>query len=188
MAAVELPRQTRAIVVGVCNRAEIASSDCCITEIEKEGEAITFSREFARQFVRILIVEDFEPYRAYVASLLNEKAGLQIVCEAGDGLRGVEKAQELRPDLILMDVGLPGLNGIEAARQILNVIPKAKIIFLTQETSADVVHEALNVGARGYVVKSRAGSELFEAIDAALQGRRFVSSGLDGQGTPEAGL
>jgi DNA-binding NarL/FixJ family response regulator len=156
------------------------------TRTEKEGETITFSREFARQFVQILIVEDFEPYRAYVTSLLNENAGLRIVCEAGDGLQGVEKAQELRPDLILMDVGLPGLNGIEAARQILNVIPEAKIIFLTQETSVDIVHEALNVGARGYVVKARAGSELLEAIDAALKGRRFVSSGLDGQGTPGA--
>jgi DNA-binding NarL/FixJ family response regulator len=150
--------------------------------IEKEGEAITFSREFARQFVRILIVEDFEPYRVYVASLLNEKAGLRIVCEAGDGLRGVEKAQELRPDLILLDIGLPGLNGIEVGRQILKIIPEAKIIFLTQETSVDVVHEALNVGACGYVVKSRAGSELLEAIDAVLQGKRFVSIGLDGHG------
>jgi DNA-binding NarL/FixJ family response regulator len=157
------------------------------TRIEKEGQAITFSGELARQFVQILIVEDFEPYRAYVTSLLNEKAGLRIVYEAGDGLKGVEKAQELRPDLILMDVGLPGLNGIEAARQILKVIPEAKIIFLTQETSVDIVDEALNVGARGYVVKSRAGSELLEAIDAALQGRRFVSAGLNGHGTPEAG-
>jgi len=156
--------------------------------IQKEGEAITSAGEFVRQSVEILIVEDFEPYRAYVASLLKEKSGLRLVCEVGDGLQAVEKAQELRPDLILLDIGLPGLNGIEAGRQILKIIPESKIVYVTQETSADVVREAFNVGARGYVVKSQAGRELLEAIDAALQGRRFVSGGLNGKGTPEAGL
>ena len=133
-----------------------------------------------RQSVEILVVEDFEPYRTYVASLLKEKSGLRLVCEVGDGLQAVEKAQELRPDLILLDIGLPGLNGIEAGRQILKIIPESKIVYVTQETSADVVREAFNVGARGYVVKSQAGRELLEAIDAVLQGKRFISIGLDG--------
>jgi len=133
-----------------------------------------------RQSVEILIVEDFQPYRAYIASLLKEKSGLRLVSEVGDGLQAVEKAQELKPDLILLDIGLPGLNGIEAGRQILKIIPESKIVYLTQETSGDVVREAFNVGARGYVVKSQAGSELLEAIDAVLQGKRFVSIGLDG--------
>ena len=104
---------------------------------------------------------------------------MRVICEVGDGLHAVEKAQELRPDLILLDIGLPGLNGIEAARQVLKLIPETKIIFLTQETSAEVVREALDVGARGYVVKSQAGSELLGAIEAVLQGKRFVSSGLE---------
>jgi DNA-binding NarL/FixJ family response regulator len=130
--------------------------------------------------VQILVAEDFEPYRAFVTSLLGEKPGLRVLCQVGDGLQAVEKAQELIPDLILLDIGLPGLNGIEAARQILKIIPESKIVFLTQETSAEVVHEALKVGACGYVVKSQAGKELLGAIEAILQGRRFVSSGLDG--------
>ena len=120
------------------------------------------------------------PFRAFVASLLGEKPSLRVICEVGDGLQAVKRAQELSPDLILLDIGLPGLNGIEAARQMLKIIPESKIIFLTQETSAELVHEALSLGACGYVVKSRAGSELLGAIEAALQGERFISTGLDG--------
>ena len=79
-----------------------------------------------------------------------------------------------------MDIGLPGLNGIDAARKILQLTPESKILFLTQETSADLVREALNVGAHGYVLKSQAGGELFGTIEAVLQGKRFVSGGLAG--------
>ena len=120
------------------------------------------------------------PFRTFVASLLGEKPGLRVICEVGDGLQAVKRAQELSPDLILLDIGLPGLNGIEAARQMLKIIPESKIIFLTQQTSPELVREALNVGACGYVVKSRAASELLGAIEAALQGKRFISRGLDG--------
>ena len=105
------------------------------------------------------MVEDFEPYRASIASLLGKNADLQVICEVGDGLQAVQRAQELRPDLILMDIGLPGLNGIDAARKILQLTPESKILFLTQETSADLVREVLNVGAHGYVLKSQAGGE-----------------------------
>jgi DNA-binding NarL/FixJ family response regulator len=85
---------------------------------------------------------------------------------------------ELCPDLIVMDIGLPGLNGIEAARQILDFAPASKIIFLTQETSAEVVHEALQLGAYGYVLKSRAGNDLSEAIDAAIRGEQYLGRGV----------
>lgn len=97
------------------------------------------------------------------------------MCELADGLEAVQKAEELKPDLILMDIGLPGLNGIEAGRQIRKLVPDAKIIFLTQESSEDVVQEALRLGARGYVVKTRAGSDLMPAVEAVLQGKQFVS-------------
>ena len=149
--------------------------------IRKERESITSLGEFPRQVAQILVVEDFEPYRTFVTSLLGEQPGLQVICEVGDGLQAVERARELNPDLILLDIGLPGLSGIEAARQILRTIPQSRIIFLTQETSAEVVHAALNLGACGYVVKSKAGSDLLAAIEAVLKGGRFVSSGLDGQ-------
>jgi DNA-binding NarL/FixJ family response regulator len=99
---------------------------------------------------------------------------LQVICEASDGLEAVNKAEELQPDLILLDVGLPTLTGIEAARQIRKLSPKSKILFMSQESSVDLVREALGLGARGYVVKTDAGSELLQAIDAVLRGERFV--------------
>ena len=100
---------------------------------------------------------------------------MEVVCELSDGLAAVQKAVELKPDLVLLDIGLPGLNGIEAGRQIRKLVPNAKIIFLTQESSADVVQEALRLGALGYVVKTRAGSDLMPAVEAVLQGKQFAS-------------
>jgi DNA-binding NarL/FixJ family response regulator len=100
---------------------------------------------------------------------------LQVIGEVSDGLQVVQKTAELQPDLILMDIGLPSVNGIEAARQIRKLVPELKIIFLTQESSADVVQEALSLGAQGYVVKAMAASKLLAAVEAVLAGRTFVS-------------
>jgi DNA-binding NarL/FixJ family response regulator len=123
---------------------------------------------------RVLVVEDSEPFRKFVCSTLRKRPELQIVCEVSDGLEAIGKAEELQPDLILLDVGLPGLNGIEAARQIRKLAPKSKMLFVSQESHADVVREALGTGAHGYVVKTDAGSELLEGVDAVLRGVRFV--------------
>ena len=107
-------------------------------------------------------------------------AEFQIVSEVSDGLEAVQKAEELQPDLILFDVGLPTLNGIEAARRIRKLSPESKILFVSQESSADVVQEALRLGALGYIAKTDAGSELLTAVEAICQGRPFVSAGLAG--------
>src|SRR5271167_341950 len=128
--------------------------------------------------VHILVVDDFEPWRSTVCSVLRGWPDLRVICEASDGLEAVRKAEELRPDLILLDIGLPKLNGIEAARRIRELAPKSDIIFLSQESSPDVVREALSLGARGYVVKAHAGSELVAAVKAVIQGKQFVSTGL----------
>jgi DNA-binding NarL/FixJ family response regulator len=125
--------------------------------------------------VRILLVDDFLVFRQLISSTLGKRGDLQVIGEASDGLEAVQKTLELKPDLILMDIGLPSLNGIEAARQIRKLVPEAKIIFLSQESSAAVVQEALSFGAQGYVVKINAGSELVPAIDAVLSGKTFVS-------------
>lgn len=127
--------------------------------------------------IRVLVVEDFDPFRRFIVSKLQTRPEFQFIGEASDGLEAVQKAQELQPDLIMMDVGLPSLNGIEAARQIRKLSPESKIIFFSQESSADVVHEALGLGAHGYVVKVHAGRELLAAVEAVLQGTQFVSSG-----------
>jgi CheY-like chemotaxis protein len=125
--------------------------------------------------VRVLVVEDFEPFRKFVTSALAGVRDLQVIGEVSDGLAAVQKAVELQPDLILLDIGLPTLNRIEAARQIRKLVPESKIIFLSQESSADVVQEARSIGAWGYVAKTRAGTELLAAVEAIMSGKRFVS-------------
>lgn len=126
--------------------------------------------------VRVLIVEDFGPFLQFICSTLGERHDLQVIGKVSDGLEAVREAVELKPDLILMDIGLPSLNGIEAARQIRSLVPKSKIIFLSQESSADVVEEAMSLGASGYVVKTCAGVDLHAAVNAMILGKRFVSS------------
>jgi DNA-binding NarL/FixJ family response regulator len=125
--------------------------------------------------LRVLVVEDFEPFRRFLSSTLQKVPGLQIVGEVSDGLEATQQAEKLQPDLVLLDIGLPTLNGIEAARRIRRLSPASKIVFLSQESSADVVQEALSLGGRGYVVKARAGSELLAAVEAVLLEKQFVS-------------
>jgi len=127
---------------------------------------------------RVLVVEDFEPFRRFVCSTLAERTELQVIGEASDGLVAVQKTAKLQPDLILLDIGLPTLNGIEVARRIQKLSPESKILFVSQESSADLVQEAFALGAWGYVVKTHAGSELLAAVEAVRQGKRFVSAGL----------
>ena len=128
--------------------------------------------------VRVLVVDDFEAWRRFICSALQKNPELQVVGEASDGLEAVHKAKELQPDLVVLDLGLPTLNGIDAARQIRKLTPKSKILFLTQESSADVVQAALDSGAHGYVLKARAVNDLLPAVEAVLEGRQFVSSSL----------
>jgi DNA-binding NarL/FixJ family response regulator len=127
--------------------------------------------------LRVLLVEDFEPFRRFIWTTL-QKTELQIIAEVSDGLEAVRKAQELQPDLILLDIGLPGLNGIEAARRIRTLSPQSSILFVSQESSADVIEEAMNSGALGYVVKTQAASDLLAAVEAVREGGTFVSNGL----------
>jgi DNA-binding NarL/FixJ family response regulator len=132
--------------------------------------------------VRILVVDDFEPWRRFVSWLIAlKKPEWSIVCEVSDGVEAVEKAGNLRPELILMDIGLPRLNGIEAARQISQIDSYSKIVFLSGFDSLEVVEEALSTSANGYVLKLDAASELIEAVEAVFQGKRFVSSRLAGR-------
>lgn len=127
---------------------------------------------------KTLIIEDFPRLRRAALLILQQRAEFQVIHQAADGLEGVQRAQELQPDLILLDIGLPKLNGIEAARQIRKVSPESKILFLTQESSAEVIREALSLGVQGYVLKSDMDSELLQAVDAILKGKQFVSGSL----------
>jgi DNA-binding NarL/FixJ family response regulator len=151
------------------------------TRIAQEQNPITEASDSPLAVTRILSVDDFEPYRLFVVSLLHERLDLRVICGVSNGSEAVQKAQELKPDLILMDIGLPGLNGIEAARRIRRLAPNSKIIFLTQESSPEVVRETVILGASGYVLKSQAETDLIIAVDAVLQGKQFFN---DDDGRP----
>jgi len=113
------------------------------------------------------VVEDFERFRQFLVSTLQRNGRFQVI-EASNGLEALQKAEEQRPDLVLLDIGLPNLNGIEVARRLRKLAVPPKIIFVSQESSPEVVREALNLGALGYVHKVRAGSDLLPAIEGAL--------------------
>lgn len=122
--------------------------------------------------VRILIVDDYEFWRYCVVSMLKDYPEFEIVGEGSDGLDAVEMSAQLHPDIVLLDIGLPELNGFEAAREIRKVSPASNIVFVAQTRNDDLVNEALKVGARGYVSKMEAASELVPAMKAAVANQR----------------
>jgi DNA-binding NarL/FixJ family response regulator len=130
--------------------------------------------------VRVMVVEDHEKWRHFFSTALQKEPELQVIAELSDGLKAVQKVEELQPDLILLDIGLPTMNGIEAARRIREVSPASKILFISENRSFDIVKEALSTGARGYILKSDAASELMPAVKAVLEGKRFVSASFSG--------
>ena len=130
-----------------------------------------------RLSARILLVDDHAPWRQQVHSILRKQPELSIVAEV---------AHELQPDLILLDIGLPNLNGLEAAKAIRQVAPEARIVFLTQNNDIDIQQAALNTGAQGYVLKTDALSELLPAVAKVLANQEFVSSGLKGYAVGQA--
>ena len=139
----------------------------------------------ATSSIRVLVVDDYEPWRREICSILQTQPELRVVAEIGDGLEAVQKAKELQPDLILLDIGLPNLNGIEAAKRIRRVASGAKILFLTNNRGKDIVRAALSTGAQGYVLKTDAGTELLHAVAGILGGDDFVSNGINADGSDE---
>jgi len=133
---------------------------------------------------RILIVDDFQEFRRLICSLLQQRADLQVT-QASDGLEALRRAEELQPDMILLDIGLPKMSGIEVARRVARLAPGAKILFLSIESDTDLVREALTLGA-GYIHKPRVQSDLLPAIEGVLKGKRFVSKGLESMEDTEA--
>lgn len=126
--------------------------------------------------VRILVVDDFEPFRHFACAVLQAKPEWQVIDEASDGLQAGQKAAELKPDLILLDIGLPTLNGIEAAERISTLVPDATVLFVTQQDDPDIVSLALSNGAKGYILKTHASRELRPAVEAVLKGQHFIGS------------
>lgn len=127
---------------------------------------------------QVLVIDDHKAWRHFVIKVLDGLEGMLIIGEAADGLSGVQQAKRLRPDLITLDISLPHLNGIRAAKQIRVDSPHSKILCVSENRSLDIATEVLTVGASGYVVKSDAGSELLPAVKAVLSGKQFISSSL----------
>lgn len=124
---------------------------------------------------RTLVVDDTEHFRQFLCATLEEKTECRVVGVACDGKQAVTQAEQLQPDLILLDLGLPVLNGIEAARQIRKLSPASRILFFTQNCCREIAQGALETGAHGYLLKSDAGDLPF-AVETVLQGEQFVSS------------
>ncbi|HTC74510.1 MAG TPA: response regulator transcription factor [Edaphobacter sp.] len=125
--------------------------------------------------VRILVVDDFEPWRRSIVSMIEEDPEFQVIHEASDGFEAVRICQELRPDVVVLDVGLPGLSGLEAARQIRVLSPDSKILFLSVIPNPDVIREALRIGAAGYIAKADAVRDLLPAVRAAAADQEFLT-------------
>jgi DNA-binding NarL/FixJ family response regulator len=125
--------------------------------------------------VRTVVVDDVDDFRHLLCSSLQEQTRCEVVGEASDGLQAVQQAEELHPDLILLDLGLPTLNGMDAARRIRKVSPNSKILFVTQNSSPQIAQGALRLGACGYLLKSDV-TDLPRAVETVLHGAKYVSS------------
>jgi CheY-like chemotaxis protein len=125
----------------------------------------------------ILVVEDHAPFRQRTCTVLQRRAEFQTI-EAADGLEALRKTEELQPDVILLDINLPGMHGFDVAAQIPRLAPHARLLFMSQESSPDIVRKALSLGAHGYIQKMSAAADLLPGIDAVLAGQRFVSRSL----------
>ena len=162
---------------------EVPPAPFDIFEIGNSGHRLLVRAEMDEELlssIRILVVDDYEGWRRQVRSLFQSRPQWQVIAEAADGPEAIQKAEELKPDLILLDIGLPKLNGIEAARRIRQLSPNSRIVFLSQNNDHDVVRAALGIGALGYVHKMDARSELLPAVYAVLRGEQFVSSRTNG--------
>jgi two-component system, NarL family, response regulator DesR len=125
--------------------------------------------------LRILVVDDHEPMRISIRSLLCTQSDFEVICEAKEGGSAVEKAKELNPDVIVLDISMPGMNGFEVARRIRALRLSSKIVFLSQHEALQPIREAFRAGGNGYVAKSDAAQDLIPAIRAAVANRRYVN-------------
>lgn len=128
--------------------------------------------------IRALLVEDNAIFSAYVSGFLTRDPRVHVIGQVRDGLEAIQSTTELLPDVILLDIGLPRMNGLQVARTILHSVPKCRIIFLTQEGSPEFVEAAFDLGAAGYVLKTRVNEDLWPAVIHVCEGRQYLGSGL----------
>ena len=125
--------------------------------------------------LRILVVDDHETVRHGICSLLRAEPDFDVICEGADGIEAVSRAEELQPDVIVLDISMPGMNGLEAAQRIRKVSPPSRIVFLSQHETTQIITEVFRIGGYGYVAKSDAAHDLVSAVRSASQGKRYVN-------------
>jgi DNA-binding NarL/FixJ family response regulator len=125
--------------------------------------------------ISVFLADDHQVMRDGLRTLIQAKSGFRVVGEAGDGREAVREVLRLKPDVVVLDIAMPGLNGIEAARQIRKKCPSTEVVILSMYSTSEHIYRALEAGARGYLLKECAGQEVIEAVRAAKSGRRFLS-------------
>jgi len=128
--------------------------------------------------IQILVVDDFFPWQRFVRRMLERENDLSIVAAVNDGINAVEAAAECQPDVILMDISLPGISGFQAAQQIRRMSPKSRVLFVSQHREVEFVEAAFQAGGMGYVLKVDSNSDLLAGIRAVLRGEQFVSHSM----------
>jgi DNA-binding NarL/FixJ family response regulator len=140
---------------------------------------VTKTQQNDSEPVRILVVDDHPVVRHGLKTLLGAHPGWEIIDEAGDGVEAVDKANLLRPDVVVLDITMPKMNGLEACRLIRQSVPTSEILIVTQHDSPQMMREALGAGARGYVVKSNAARDLLAAVEAVSHHTNFTAVNSD---------
>lgn len=148
-----------------------------VTDFSSTG-LIVWHRTTQNPRIRILVVDDHEVVRRQLCRVIRSQPDMEVISEAGDGQHAIQSASELHPDVILLDIGLPGLDGFTTARHIRSVAPTSEILFVSQHDTTQMVREALRAGARGYVVKVDALNELVPAVHAVSEKKQYISTRL----------
>ena len=152
-----------------------------MTQSETCTEPSQSIRNPKSEIIRVLLAEDHTIVREGLRSLMDGEAGIEVIGEANDGREAVEKVRQLRPDVVVMDIAMPGLNGLEATRQIRKRFPETQVLILTMHTNEEYVFQILRAGASGYVVKQAASEELIAGIRAVGRGDSFLSPSISGK-------
>jgi DNA-binding NarL/FixJ family response regulator len=139
-------------------------------------KVLSATRRLIMPVLKVLIADDHEIVRQGLRSMLEAQRDCQVVGEAGDGRQAVTLTKELNPDVVILDIGMPTLNGLEATRQILKMRPQTKVLILTMHESDSVIREVLDAGARGYILKTDAGRDLVTAVDSLRRNKTFFTS------------
>ena len=126
--------------------------------------------------IRVLVVDDHETVRRGICALLRSDPDIEVTCDVADGLQAVRKAKQVQPDVIVLDITMPKMDGLKAAVRIRKVAPQTEIVFLSQHDSLESVRQALRAGGRGYVVKSDAAKELISAVRTVSKKKRYVNT------------